>query len=83
MRPREVEGLLAQVRDKEEGVVPKISFNVGDSVRVTDGPFESQQGYIEEIDPERGVLRVSVNIFGRSTPVDLEYWQVEKAEESN
>jgi transcriptional antiterminator NusG len=79
MRPREVEGLLAQLRDKEEGVVPKIAFNVGDSVRVTDGPFESQTGIIEEIDPERGVLRVSVNIFGRSTPVDLEYWQVEKA----
>jgi transcriptional antiterminator NusG len=79
MRPREVEGLLAQLRDKEEGVVPKIAFNVGDTVRVTDGPFESQTGVIEEIDPERGVLRVSVNIFGRSTPVDLEYWQVEKA----
>ena len=79
MRPREVEGLLSQLRDKEEGVVPKIAFNVGDSVRVTDGPFESQTGIIEEIDPERGVLRVSVNIFGRSTPVDLEYWQVEKA----
>jgi transcription termination/antitermination protein NusG len=79
MRAREVEALLAQLRDKEEGVVPKISFNLGDSVRVTDGPFESQTGIIEEIDPERGVLRVSVNIFGRSTPVDLEYWQVEKA----
>ncbi|MES2596443.1 MAG: transcription termination/antitermination protein NusG [Verrucomicrobiota bacterium] len=81
LRPRDVEGLLAQLRDKEEGAVPKIAFNVGDNVRVTDGPFESQSGIIEEIDPERGVLRVSVNIFGRSTPVDLEYWQVEKAEE--
>ncbi|GEP45168.1 transcription termination/antitermination protein NusG [Brevifollis gellanilyticus] len=82
LRPRDVEGLLAQLRDKEEGAVPKIAFNVGDNVRVTDGPFESQSGIIEEIDPERGVLRVSVNIFGRSTPVDLEYWQVEKAEEA-
>jgi transcriptional antiterminator NusG len=78
MRQREVDGMLAQVRDKDESVVPKIAFNVGDSVRVADGPFESQTGIIEEIDPERGVLRVSVNIFGRSTPVDLEYWQVEK-----
>jgi transcriptional antiterminator NusG len=82
LRPRDVEGLLAQLRDKEEGAVPKIAFSVGDNVRVTDGPFESQSGLIEEIDPERGVLRVSVNIFGRSTPVDLEYWQVEKAEEA-
>jgi transcriptional antiterminator NusG len=83
LRPRDVEGLLAQLRDKEEGAVPKIAFNVGDNVRVTDGPFESQNGQIEEIDPERGILRVSVNIFGRSTPVDLEYWQVEKAEEAS
>jgi transcription termination/antitermination protein NusG len=83
LRPRDVEGLLAQLRDKEEGTVPKIAFNVGDTVRVTDGPFESQNGVIEEIDPERGILRVSVNIFGRSTPVDLEYWQVEKAEEAS
>jgi transcriptional antiterminator NusG len=81
MRQREVDGMLAQVRDKDESVVPKIAFNVGDTVRVADGPFESQTGIIEEIDPERGVLRVSVNIFGRSTPVDLEYWQVEKAEQ--
>ena len=81
MRQREVDGMLAQVRDKDESVVPKIAFNVGDTVRVADGPFDSQTGTIEEIDPERGVLRVSVNIFGRSTPVDLEYWQVEKAEQ--
>lgn len=79
LRPKEVESLLAQVRDREEGVKPKVMFNVGDSVRVADGPFESQTGVIEEIDSERGLLRVAVNIFGRSTPVDLEYWQVEKA----
>lgn len=79
LRPKEVDTLLAQVREREEGVKPKIQFSTGDSVRVADGPFESQIGIIEEIDQERGVLRVSVNIFGRSTPVDLEYWQVEKA----
>jgi transcriptional antiterminator NusG len=79
MRQHEVDGLLSQLREREEGVVPKIAFSPGDQVRVADGPFESQMGTVEEIDPERGVLRVSVNIFGRSTPVELEYWQVEKA----
>ncbi len=79
MRPREVESLLSQVREREEGAKPKIAFSPGDQVRVADGPFESQTGIVEEIDPDRGILRVSVNIFGRSTPVELEYWQVEKA----
>lgn len=79
LRAKEVEALLAQARNREEGVKPKFMFSVGDTVRVADGPFESQTGIIEEIDPEKGLLRVSVNIFGRSTPVDLEYWQVEKA----
>lgn len=79
MRPKDVENLLMQVREREEGSKPKIAFSPGDQVRVADGPFESQMGTVEEIDPERGVLRVSVNIFGRNTPVDLEYWQVEKA----
>ncbi len=80
MRPREVEQMLNQIRESTDNVKPKISFEVGDNVRVNDGPFESQLGIVEEIDPERGKLRVSVSIFGRATPVDLEFWQVEKAE---
>jgi len=78
MRPKEVEALLAQVRDREDSVKPKIAFEVGDKVKVADGPFQNQNGIVEEIDPERGKLRVSVTIFGRSTPVELEYWQVER-----
>jgi len=80
MRPKEVEQMLLQIREREDNVKPKIAFEVGDTVKVADGPFESQTGIVEEIDPEKGKLRVSVSIFGRSTPVDLEYWQVEKGE---
>jgi transcription termination/antitermination protein NusG len=79
MRPKEVEQMLAQIREREDSVKPKIEFEVGDTVKVADGPFESQNGIVEEIDPERGKLLVSVSIFGRSTPVELEYWQVERA----
>jgi transcriptional antiterminator NusG len=78
MRRREVEAMLAQIKEREESVRPAISFEVGDTVKVADGPFQSQSGVVEEIDPERGKLRVAVTIFGRSTPVELEYWQVER-----
>ena len=79
MRQSEVDGMLSQIKEREESVRPAISFEVGDTVKVADGPFQSQNGVVEEIDPERGKLRVSVSIFGRSTPVELEYWQVERA----
>lgn len=79
MRQSEVDNMLAQMREREDKVKPKVSFEVGETVKVADGPFQNQSGVVEEIDPERGKLRVSVSIFGRSTPVDLEYWQVERA----
>jgi transcriptional antiterminator NusG len=70
--------MLAEMREREENVKPKVSFEVGETVKVADGPFQNQSGIVEEIDPERGKLRVSVTIFGRATPVELEYWQVER-----
>jgi transcriptional antiterminator NusG len=78
MRASEVQSMLAQIREREGDVKPKILFEVGDTVKVADGPFQSQNGIVEEIDHERGKLLVSVNIFGRSTPVELENWQVER-----
>lgn len=78
MLQKEVDEMLAQVNASDEKARPKIEFTVGEVVKVSDGPFQSQTGVVEEIDPERGKLRVSVSIFGRETPVDLEYWQVER-----
>lgn len=81
LRPEEVDGVLNQVRDKKEKVQPKVKFEPGDTVKITDGPFLNFNGIVEEIDPDRGKLKVSVAIFGRSAPVELEYWQVERADE--
>jgi transcriptional antiterminator NusG len=61
--------------------VPKVAFSVGENVKITDGAFASLAGRIDEIDPERGKLKVSVSIFGRFTPVELEYWQVQRTTE--
>lgn len=79
MPKKEVDALLSQIAERDEGIKPKIEFEIGDKVKVADGPFQNQNGVVEEIDPERGKLRVSVSIFGREAPVELEYWQVEKA----
>src|ERR1039457_270796 len=75
----EVEAIKAQISASEETEKPKVNFAVGETVKINNGPFLNFSGIIEEIDPERGKLKVTVNIFGRNTPVELEYWQVEKA----
>jgi transcriptional antiterminator NusG len=74
----EMEVIKAQVSASEETERPKVSFAAGETVKINNGPFLNFSGVIEEIDPERGKLKVTVNIFGRNTPVELEYWQVEK-----
>jgi len=76
--PAEVERILKRTKDTEAKPSPKIIFEKGEQVRVTEGPFLNFSGTIEEIHPEKGKIKVSVSIFGRSTPVELEYWQVEK-----
>ncbi len=75
----QISAMLRQMQEREEKVTPKVAFSIGDKVKVGDGPFLNSEGIIEEIDPDRGKLRVSVSMFGRSTPVELEYWQVERA----
>lgn len=78
IRADEVETMLGQMREREEKVLPKVAFSVGDKVKVGDGPFQNQEGLVEGVDMERGKLKVSVNMFGRSTSLELEYWQVDK-----
>jgi transcriptional antiterminator NusG len=74
----EVDAIKAQISASEETEKPKVNFSVGETIKINNGPFLNFSGVIEEIDPERGKLKVTVNIFGRNTPVELEYWQVEK-----
>ena len=84
MRPqpitkKEVDAILQQIQEGAEKPRPKILFEVGEEVRVTDGPFAEFNGTVEEVHYEKSRLRLSVYIFGRATPVEVEFGQVEKA----
>lgn len=76
---KEVEAIMQQVREGVEKPKPKVLFETGEMVRVKEGPFTDFQGTVEDVNYEKNRLRVAVTIFGRSTPVELEFGQVEKA----
>lgn len=81
LKQHEMDRILNQVKEAEGKEVPKVQFEVGQVVKINDGPFLNLTGDVEDVDIERGKLKVSVSIFGRYTPVELEYWQVQRADE--
>ena len=81
LRQTEVDEIYARIEAASGKEVPKVQYTVGEEVKITDGAFASLTGRIDEIDPDRGKLKVSVSIFGRFTPVELEYWQVQRSTE--
>lgn len=81
LKQSEIETIQAKVHEAEGKETPKVQFTVGEEVRITDGPFLNFNGRVDEIDGAAGKLKVSVSIFGRFTPVTLEFWQVERVTE--
>ena len=78
LRESDIDGILRQQEEKTSKPKPKVEFTSGESVRVKEGAFANFNGVIDEINPNKGKLKVMVTIFGRATPVELEYWQGEK-----
>jgi transcriptional antiterminator NusG len=78
MRDTDVAKMMQEVEKPEEAPSIKVDFKKGDQIKIREGPFESFEGMVEAIDQDRGIVKVIVEIFGRSTPLDIEYWQIEK-----
>ena len=78
LKDSEIENIIKQTEEKKEKPIPRVAFQIGESVRIKEGPFTNFNGTIEEVNPVKQRLKAKVLIFGRSTPVELEYWQVEK-----
>ncbi len=74
----EISNILKQTQERKEKPIPKVVFEEGEGVKIINGPFTNFNGTIDEVNPEKGKVKVSVMIFGRPTPVELEYWQIEK-----
>jgi transcriptional antiterminator NusG len=81
LRQSEIDEIKARIEAAKGTEVPKVQYAVGEEVKITDGAFANLTGRIDEIDPDRGKLKISVSIFGRFTPVELEYWQVQRITE--
>lgn len=78
LKDKEVQNILRQTEEKREKPTPKVIFEKGEGIKITEGPFTNFNGIVEEVNPNKGKIKVTVSIFGRATPVELEYWQVEK-----
>jgi len=78
LKEKEVAGIVKEMEERKAKPKPKVEFEKGDGVKVISGPFLNFSGIVEEISPDKGKLKITVSIFGRSTPMELEYWQVEK-----
>jgi len=78
MRDTDVVKMLLEAEKPEEAPSIKVEFEKGDMIKIREGAFENFEGTVDSIDPNRGIVRVIVPVFGRSTPLDIEYWQIEK-----
>jgi len=77
LRPGEVDRILGQIEGAKDKAIPEVPFHTGEHVKVVDGPFSDFTGIVDEVNPERGKLKVMVSIFGRATPVELDFLQVQ------